>query len=163
MISDNNIVIIDPEPYVRDLLGEYLGELGYRVFEVSSLSEGLDIISDRVVSVVLMDVGRATIREMESIDRIKATRPGVRIILLSGNPTLDGAVSALRHGVFDFVIKPFRLEDLKDSISRAFEPSSRNSKVEELQIRIMVLKDLLKEHGIKLPDENTADKSIPKS
>jgi DNA-binding NtrC family response regulator len=153
MSLPDKIVIIDSEHFICELLGEFFGELGYRVYLAETLSEGLDAVSANNISVAIMDIGRGTGNDMEAVDRLKRIQPGIRVILISGYPTLGTALTALRHDAFDFVVKPFNLEELKGIVTRAFA-FSPNRAVEKLQNRIEVLENLLSDHDITPPQES---------
>ncbi len=152
MARSKNIVVIDPEEFIRQLLGEYFEELGYEVKAVARVSDGLEIISAGNVEVALIDTGSASDRNyLDAVDRLRVARPGLKVVLITGYPTLDGVINALRHGVYDIVVKPFRLEDLKETVDRACQPSVESDVENQLRGRIRLLEELLQKNGIKIP------------
>lgn len=152
-----NIVVIDPEEFIRQLLGEYFEQLGYTVNSAALVSEGLEIISSQNAEVVLIDTGSTSNKNsLEAVDRLREARPGLKVVLITGYPTLDGVINAVRKGVFDIVVKPFRLEDLKETVNRACQPSAESETANQLRNRIRRLESLLEEHGIKIPNDRIA-------
>jgi DNA-binding NtrC family response regulator len=148
MTELHSIIVIDPEESIRNLLGDYFGGLGYQVRPAGSLNAGLDLILAGRGGVVLIDAGPSTEEAMEKIDRLRQANPDLRIIMITGFPTLDGVIEALRHGIFDVVVKPFRLGDLKETVQRALAPSDEFRTASELRKRVVFLENLLKENGI---------------
>jgi DNA-binding NtrC family response regulator len=152
MTIPHNIIVVDPEDTIRALLDEYFSSQGYRVFGVATLSDGCRLVADDKSRIILLDSGLSPKDTVDSIDRLNRIRSDLRIIVITGYPTLDGVIEALRHGVFDVVIKPFRLADLNETVKRAMLSSEQDQVDDTLRDRISTLEKLLVENGISLPD-----------
>jgi len=152
MPEPESILVIEPDDSIRDLLKDYFDGLGYKVSPAAGISEGLEIVSDGGVSVVVMDTNSSPDQILEAVDNFRRVRPGLHIILITGCPTLQSIIDALRHGVFDIVVKPFRLADLQGIISRALIPSTEAAASDRLLDRIRQLENALHEHGLPVPD-----------
>jgi DNA-binding NtrC family response regulator len=151
MTSSRSIIVIDPEETIRDILHEYFSEFGYEVCLAQNTSEGLSFVTAGAASVLLVDAGPSSQDTMEAVDKLRAARPGVRIVLITGCPTLGGIIEALRHGVFDIIVKPFRLGDLKETIERAAHPSAEEAACDLIREKLTLLEKLIEENGIELP------------
>jgi DNA-binding NtrC family response regulator len=157
MTTSRNLIVIDPEETIRDILREYFSEFGYEVSLAQNTSEGLDFLNAGTASVLLVDASPSPRDSMEAVDKLRAARPGVRVVLITGCPTLGGIIEALRHGVFDIIIKPFRLGDLKETIERAARPSAEEAACEAIREKLTLLEKLIEENGIELPYRDRTD------
>lgn len=153
MNAPADILILDPDEPLRAMLGEYFDKLGYRVISAPDADAALVMLAAQAIPVVLVDLGPGQKDNMALIGRFQDIRPEVRVILVTGYPDLDAAVNALRSGAYDFVIKPFRLEDLRDIVARAIAASPEKATVAALQRRIAALESILREHGLLRPDD----------
>ena len=159
MIRRCGIAVIDSEPSIRDLLDEYLRNLGYRVYPVNDVTEAVPIISSQTIPIALVDLGFCPV-DQGIIATLRRAKPDLRIILMTGRPTLDGTLDAFRGGIFDLVIKPFHLDDLKDIISRAVTQVRKEQHVLMLQRRIKALERALQRAGLELPPDETPRATI---
>jgi len=149
----DRILVIDGEEFVREILAEYLQNIGYRVYAVPRIAEGRDIISSGNISVVLLSLESMQDIEMRAVDELRRTCPGTRIVLLSDYPALEDVIKALRHRIFDFIIKPFDLESIEDIIGRACRPDSETLALRRLRKRVALLESIMIEHNLELPDD----------
>ena len=145
MADHRRIVIIDPEKLHQELLGEYLKQLGYDACPVADVSSALDIMATAIVPAALIDIGTAMGEALDAVRKLRAVDPALRIILITGYPTLDGIIKAVRCGVFDFMIKPFGLQDLNDCLQRATAARCEVVLTEAVRQKVSVLQDLLNE------------------
>jgi DNA-binding NtrC family response regulator len=150
MSQHDSILVLDTEESIRSLLQEYFTRLGHVVHQAASVSRALEIIAASRVRVIVLDIGIAGGFDLVNLDRLRQAQTDLRFILLTGYPTLDMAVEAIRHGAFDFIIKPFRLEDLRGSVQRAMTTPSA-PRIQPLRDRIAILEDALRRHGITPP------------
>ncbi|UCE17866.1 MAG: sigma-54-dependent Fis family transcriptional regulator [Gemmatimonadota bacterium] len=119
------ILVVDDEPSVRETLIMAL-EDEYDVVAVRSGEEALDHISKSKVDLVLLDI---LMPEMDGFETLKAIRERddeLQVIMVTAVKEIQKAVESIKLGAFDYICKPYKLEELKRSISRAL-------KVEELE------------------------------
>jgi len=86
--------------------------------------------------VVLVDLKMPGIDGIETLRQIKKTAPNTLFIVMTGYPTIDSSIEALRCGAYDYVVKPFKLNDLKSSIERALEEYKLKDQTTRLKERI---------------------------
>lgn len=115
------ILVVDDERGIRDLLVYELGSRGYRVVAAGDAAEALRLFREGDFPVVLSDVRMPGIDGARLLEEIKAQRPATEVILLTGYGTLESAVSAMKRGAFDYLQKPFDVEELSNLVSRALE------------------------------------------
>ncbi len=131
----NKILIVDDEKDMRWLLSNFLKEDGYTVDESEDCGDALSFLKkNSPPDLILLDLKMPG--EMDGIDllkEIKATRPEIQIIILTGHGNIGSAVEAIKLGAYDYLTKPFENERLRLTIQRAFE--SRKLTQEILQLK----------------------------
>jgi two-component system, NtrC family, nitrogen regulation response regulator NtrX len=102
-----HILIVDDEAGIRDTLAMIFEYEQHRVTTAESGLEALKILeSSDPVDCILLDVKMPGIDGLETIERLKVTRPEIPVIMISGHGTIETAVEATRRGAFDFLEKP---------------------------------------------------------
>ncbi|MFA6028677.1 MAG: ATP-binding protein [Elusimicrobiota bacterium] len=115
------ILVVDDERGIRDLLVYELGSRGYRVVPAGDAAEALRLFREGDFPIVLSDVRMPGIDGARLLEEIKALRPATEVILLTGYGTLESAVAAMKRGAYDYLQKPFDVEELAGLIARALE------------------------------------------
>ncbi|MHB8834655.1 MAG: sigma-54-dependent transcriptional regulator [Candidatus Methylomirabilia bacterium] len=115
------ILIIDDDPNLRKTLSDILKLKGYQTFEATTGAEGLSFLRAQTVQLVLVDLGLPDIPGLEVLAQVKATSPTTEAIILTGNASLDSAVTATSSGAFSYVVKPFDFDQLLLQVRRAVE------------------------------------------
>jgi len=153
MNIDGGILVIDSDDTIRDLLTEFFGAQGNRVYPVGDLTEAIRVIDTVRAPVALIDIGLGSSDVLDEIERLRQADPDLKIILLSGSPTVDSVIDALRMNVFDFVVKPFCLKDLKGIVNRALTENRGRTTLGIMRRRIDMLEKMLHNHGLTPPDD----------
>lgn len=115
------ILVVDDEPKICDLLEVLLSADGYTVVTAGSGAEALVKLAQSQFSLVLSDIKMPGMDGFELARRIKDIDERLPLVIVTGYATLDTAVQALRHGVDDYVTKPFKLAEMRRVISRVLE------------------------------------------
>lgn len=116
-----NILVLDDEPIVGRRLRPALEKSGYAVDVVETGAEAIRLLEERTYDIVVTDI------RMEGIDGIGVLRhalarsPRTLVIMITGYATVELAREALTLGAFEFIAKPFKLDDLRAVIARATE------------------------------------------
>jgi len=118
-----NILVIDDEQGIRDLLSVELGSHGYQVVVAGNGEEALDTIRRRHFDLVITDVKMPKLGGLETLEAIKEIDPDTEVILATGFGTIDTAVAAMKKGAYDFIQKPFNLNEILALIEKALEKS----------------------------------------
>jgi CheY-like chemotaxis protein len=109
------ILVVDDDDLVRRVVAEFLDDLGFSVLEVTSASEALVLIRDRIeLDLVITDVSMPEMDGMQLVEELKSMRPSLPVILMSGRPQKDHTQN--------FLAKPFNRKRLLSCIARATEP-----------------------------------------
>jgi DNA-binding NtrC family response regulator len=136
--SHAEILFVDDDRGILDLVREYLSEIGYRVEVVDNGMEALERIKAHPYAIVFTDIKMPDIDGLELLSAIKEYRPETEVIIVTGHGSMESAIKAMKHGSYDYLQKPFKLNVLKIIIDRILE-------AKKLQQEKIVLKTRLKE------------------
>ncbi len=115
------ILVVDDEKGMRDLLRKVLSKEGYDVMLAEDGEEGLSLIKENSFDIVIADLDMPVMNGIEMIKRAKNFDPTVTIIIITAYASVESAVEALKLGAYDYLIKPFEIEELKIIVKKAFE------------------------------------------
>jgi len=135
------ILVIDDEKIQRHMVAGFLEKQGYSVIQAGDGPEGLAIIRDRQVDIVLSDYKMPKMTGIETLDEIKKINPGIQVILITAYGTVDTAVSAMKKGAADFVTKPINLEAIALTIAKITEKTRLVKENERLRKRLAAYED----------------------
>jgi UDP-3-O-[3-hydroxymyristoyl] N-acetylglucosamine deacetylase len=121
---NETVLVVDDEERIRSSLRGILGDEGFRVLDTGDPAGVMELIARENPSLVLLDIWMPNIDGIELLRRIKAERPEVRVIMISGHGNIQNAVAATRLGAADFIEKPFSVGGLLASIERVLERES---------------------------------------
>jgi DNA-binding NtrC family response regulator len=116
-----NILVLDDEPIVGKRLRPALEKSGYAVDVVETGAEAIRLIDERTYDIVVTDIRMEGVDGMGVLRHVLARTPHTLVIMITGYATVDIAREALTLGAFEFIAKPFRLDDLRAVIARAAE------------------------------------------
>lgn len=113
-----NVVIIDDERAVREMFREAVSSLGYLAGAVDSAEQGLRVLESQTVDVVFLDLPLNGRGGLDLLRKLKARRPETEVIVMAGHGTVESAVEAMKSGAYDYLMKPFSLEQVKVLLDR---------------------------------------------
>jgi two-component system response regulator HydG len=114
-----HVLVLDDEREERELLALLLERAGYRVTSLASPKEALELMVTDDVDVVLTDLVMPEMTGVALCERIGGVRPGVPVVVVTGQGSLEVAVDALHSGAFDFIVKPVVTELVLVAVARA--------------------------------------------
>ena len=144
MTPSAHILIVDDEPNLRRTVARILQRAGFEVTTAGSGKEGLELLSGHTFDLVYMDIRMPDMNGLEALKAIHATYPQLPVILFTGQPDLNSAVSALRHGALDYLQKPLKPEMIIERAKTALANLERERRKKELQAQIEALQTELK-------------------
>ncbi len=135
---DANILLADDDPRILSLVREYLEEEGYRISTADDGAQALALFQPQKFHLAILDLSMPGYTGLELLSRFKQLDPDTEIIILTGQAGVDSAVTALRLGAYDYLLKPLpQLSDLGAAIGRALEhrrlAQANRSLISELQ------------------------------
>ena len=113
-----NALVIDDEVLVRRFVGAVLREEGWTVSEAASAEEAFDMLHEKDWTVVFCDVVLGGADGFSVLKRFKEELPQTKVVLMTGHGSASGALDATAYGAYDYLLKPFGIDDLQ-SLSRA--------------------------------------------
>ena len=117
----SRILIVDDEPRILLLLQSLLKANGYEVESARDGSSALDIVRRGGIDIAITDLRMAPMDGMTLFKEIKALAPEMPVILLTAYATVETAVEAMKSGIFDYITKPFKVDDMIACLKRAEE------------------------------------------
>lgn len=113
------VLLVDDEKEFVELLGERMSSRGMEVSSTTSAADALKISETQAFDAIVLDLMMPEMDGLEVLKNLKATRPELQVILLTGHGTIEKGVEAMRLGAMDFVEKPADLDTLTEKIKKA--------------------------------------------
>ena len=131
--DQKSILIVDDEKGVGDFLTIVLKKQGYEAFYASSGKEALKLCKERSFDLALVDIKMPVMDGIEFLKEAKRLNPSLIFIMITAYPSIETAVEAMKEEAFDYITKPFNVNELQRIIKRALEqqkPSEQVIKIE---------------------------------
>ena len=121
----SDILIVDDEADIRTLIADILQDEGFETRQAGNSDDCMAAIADAAPGLMILDIWLKD-SAMDGIDILKAVRrdnPDIPIVIISGHGNIEIAVAAIKQGAYDFIEKPFNIDQLMVVITRAMETS----------------------------------------
>jgi signal transduction histidine kinase len=115
------ILIVDDEDNLRLTLSQAFQMEGYEVREASDSQEAVSLVTREVFDVLLTDLMMPKIDGLSLLEKARSILPDAVVILMTGQATVESAIRALKGGAFDYILKPFRLDEIFHVVARGLE------------------------------------------
>jgi len=129
------VLVVDDEQGVRESLRMVLKE-GYEPIAVGSSGEALETLAATSVDVVLLDIVMPGMDGMQLLEELRVRFPNLPIVMLTATKTVKTAVGAMKLGAFDYITKPFDVDELRVILDKATERAELVREVEELRSEV---------------------------
>ncbi len=139
------VMVVDDDPLVLDLLAEYLREDGYSVLTANSGEEAISKMRTAQLDVALVDLKMPGMDGLETIEQMTGIDPEAVTILMTGFPTLDSSVRAIKLGASNYILKPFKLEEVNLAVKKAAHEREVRREMKSLKRRIIELEKNISE------------------
>ncbi len=127
------VLIIDDEENIRDGSERILTKASYNVLKASGGEEGLKIVKNDTVSIVLLDLKMPGMDGIEVLEKIREYDETIIVIIITGFATVETAIEAMKQGAYDFIPKPFKPDQLRITVNRASEKARLQHEAEKLE------------------------------
>ncbi|WP_161629800.1 response regulator [Desulfogranum japonicum] len=121
-----SILVVDDEPLVRTSLHHDLNELGYLVDVAENGRQAMELLSKAEYSLVITDLMMEDLDGLQLLEMIKQEQPEQAVFILTGFGEMDSAISALRLGADDYLLKPYDHGDMVARVGRCLARKSVN-------------------------------------
>jgi len=115
------ILVVDDEEDVRETLATVLENLNYQALLAANGEEALSVIKNQRVDVILSDLYMPGMNGIELLKRVKTEKKNIIFLMITAHPTIETAVDAIKKGAYDYLTKPFHIEEVRIKLSRAME------------------------------------------
>lgn len=156
--SEFNILVADDDAMVRDVISKFLSEQGYSVIAACDGDEALRLFRLEDIHLVLTDLRMPGADGMEILRTATRINPKIAVVVLTAYGTLDTALEAVREGAFDYIAKPFVMQQLFLVVRNAYRMTLLSSENEKL---LAQLKNAHRNRENAKPEEFAQTSSIP--
>ena len=128
-----SILIVDDDEVMQETLSDVFRKRGYEVIAAGSGSEAFSVIRRKIIDLILLDMRLPDIDGLEVLKKIKEFDTEILVIIMTAYSDVQTAVSAMKSGAYDYINKPFELEELKLLIEKGLETKSLINEVRRLR------------------------------
>jgi len=128
------ILIVDDEKFIRDILADFLGLEGYTVRTASDGKVALETLTAAHYDLVISDLKMPRMGGIELLEEIPKVSPSTLTVIMTGFGTVETAIDAMKRGAYDYVLKPFKMEEVIHIVQRGIEKqrlSAENLRLKE--------------------------------
>jgi two-component system response regulator HydG len=136
VVAPADVLIIDNDAPHAQAVAESLDRVGFRCDVATSGTQGAQMIEDHAYDVVITDLVMNDVDGLEILDRAKKEQPDCEVILITGHGTVPSAVTAMKQGAFNYLLKPLDVNQLRAIAEKAADSSRLRRANVELQRRL---------------------------
>ena len=129
----NKLLVVDDEHLIRWSLEQNLKKQGYEVVTAGSGEDALRLVREEQPDLVLLDIQLPGISGIDVLEKIKEHDEDIIVVMVTANSGLENAVNAMRLGAYDYISKPFNLDELSIVVKKALEASDLKQEVVRLR------------------------------
>jgi two-component system response regulator AtoC len=132
-LKQNKLLVVDDEHLIRWSLEQNLKKQGYEVVTAGTGEDALRLVREEQPDLVLLDIQLPGISGIDVLEKIKDLDDDIVVIMVTANSGLENAVNAMRLGAFDYISKPFNLDEISIVVKKALETSDLKQEVVRLR------------------------------
>lgn len=125
MTAKPSILVVDDELLIRDLLYDFFTGQGWQISVAENAEKALEILRAKKIDLLLTDIKMPQMDGLALTSRVRDIHPDLPVVVMTGFPSVDTAVAALRHKVEDYVIKPFNINRLYKLIESTLQEKGK--------------------------------------
>src|SRR6266511_2994651 len=127
------VLVVDDEKFIREILAEFLGMEGYLVRTAEDGSSALAELGRSHYDLVISDLKMPKMGGMELLEAMSKVAPNALTVIMTGIGTGETAIDAMKRGAYDYILKPFKVEEVVHIVQRGLE--KRRLTAENLRLR----------------------------
>jgi len=120
-MNQPTILVVDDQQIILFLLETHLRQAGFTPLTAGSAAEALALLEQSPVDLIISDLIMPGMGGLQLMERVRELHPGIPIIVITANGSVEGAVEAMRRGAYDYLEKPYNPDDLRMTIQRALD------------------------------------------
>jgi two-component system, NtrC family, response regulator AtoC len=136
MKNQKTILVVDDEAAMRKNLSELLGEEGFNIVEAVDGESAISMVKDHQPHLILLDINLPRTDGLAVLVEVKRTQPHVPVIVFTAYGTSERAIQAMKSGAYDYLEKPFDLDEFLLTIRRALNYSDLLEEVQNLRTKL---------------------------
>jgi two-component system, NtrC family, response regulator PilR len=117
----SSILVVDDEKSLRDFLAIMLEEEGYKVFTAHNADSALKLIKENTFDLILTDIRMGKSNGIDVLESAQKILPDTPVVMMTAYATAETAVDAMKKGAYDYISKPFKIEDVQLIVKNAIE------------------------------------------
>jgi two-component system, NtrC family, response regulator PilR len=134
--TKGRILIIEDEKSMRELLKILLEEEGHEIFSATNGLEGIDYLTNDIFDLVLTDIRMPKADGFEVLKKVKELSPSTIVIMMTAFGTTESTIEAMKMGAYDYIHKPFKIDEIRLVIQKAFEKKNLSQEVSLLREKV---------------------------
>ncbi|MGJ8736309.1 sigma-54-dependent transcriptional regulator [Zobellia laminariae] len=121
MLKKENILLVDDDLNILELLQRHLQSMDYHTYKAVSVKEALYVLKDTFIDLLITDIQMPEVDGLQLLKFTDEHYPEIPKLVITGYPSVDGALEVIKSGATDYLTKPFTKEELKQAVHKAFE------------------------------------------
>ncbi len=127
------LLVVDDEESILNVVSEYFRRRGYRVLTAGNGAQALEILGQDKVDCCFTDINMPQMNGLDFLQEVRQVDPDAAFIMITGYPSIESAVEAIRRGAQDYITKPFKIEEIKHKIDKALLEKNLRTRLRHLQ------------------------------
>ncbi len=127
------ILVVDDSPDTLEVVRRNLEARGYRVFTASGVPDAVQLLETTPVELVITDLKMPRVSGLELVRHVRENYSGTEVMMITGYPSIGGAVDAVKGGAQEYLAKPFTEEELEAAVRRAIDKRKMRRMVDGVQ------------------------------
>ncbi len=130
------ILVVDDEESIRWVLGTYLEKTGYSIDYGENGFEALEKANSEKFSLIILDIKMPDLSGLEVLEKLRINGIDIPVIIITAQNTVKNAIEAMKRGAYDYIAKPFDLDEVELTVQRAIEGYENSKKLELLNTKL---------------------------
>ncbi len=122
--NKENVLIVDDDVNILELIHRHLQSFNYHTYKAVSVKEALVILKDSKIDLLITDLKMPDVDGLQLVKYVSEHYPKLPKLVVTGYPSVDDAMSVIKSGALDYLVKPFTKEELKQAVLKSFTGNS---------------------------------------
>lgn len=141
--SDIHILVVDDDEHVLEFFKDFLEDMDFKVTTAASGEEAIGMIYKQEVDIAIVDYKLPGIDGLTTIQKIIDNSHATVTMIMTGFPTLDSSIRAIKLGASDYILKPFKMDEILKSLKKGIHEREIRLETKKLKERLSILENNL--------------------